>query len=42
MNITGNHTVDILAMRYGVTPQPGNPRATLLQLGQPGVFGPFG
>ena len=42
MNIPGNHTVDILAMKYGVTPQPGNPGATLLQLGQLGVFGPFG
>jgi hypothetical protein len=42
MVIPGNHTVDILAMKYGVPPLPGNPGATLLQLGQLGVFGPFG
>ena len=42
MVIPGNHTVDMLAMKYGVPPLPGNPGATLLQLGQLGVFGPFG
>jgi hypothetical protein len=41
MVIPGNHTVDILAMKYGVPPVPGNPGATLQQLGQLGVFGPF-
>ena len=42
MVIPGNHTVDILAMKYGLPPPlPGNSGGTLLQLGELGVFGPF-
>jgi hypothetical protein len=41
MVIPGNHTVDILAAKYGVPPTPGNPAVTVLQLGLLGVFGPF-
>ncbi len=42
MVIPGNHTVDVLAMTYGLPPPPpGNPGGTLLTLGALGVFGPF-
>ena len=41
MIIPGDHTVDILAAKYGVPPSPGNPAGTVLQLGLLGVFGPF-
>jgi hypothetical protein len=42
MVIPGNHTVEILALQYGLPPPPpGNPTGTLLLLGQLGVFGPF-
>ena len=42
MVIPGNHTVDILAMKYGLPPPlPGNSGPTLVQLAELGVFGPF-
>ena len=42
MVIPGNHTVDILAMKYGLpVPPPGGAGATLLQLSELGAFGPF-